>query len=108
MKKITPMQRNNTKNFITLIDKVLVAENNYFKALENAKKTKGYPYIQKKILDDCNVPCHTNAHNDNKKLFEEHIKEFILLHEDVFTMSTNILFDIAKRECKNNCVNPKN
>ena len=91
------MQRNNTKYFITLVDEVLVAENNYFKALENAKQTKGYPYIQKKILDDCNVPYHANTHNDNNKLFSEHIKEFILSHEDIFTMNTNILFDITKQ-----------
>jgi len=91
------MHKNNTKHFISLVDEVLNSESNYFKALENAKKTKGYPCIQKTILDDYNVPYHVNTHNDNKKLFSEHIKEFVISHEDFFTMDTKILFDIAKQ-----------
>ncbi|WP_345978386.1 hypothetical protein [Sulfurimonas sp. HSL3-2] len=88
---------NNTEHFKRLVDNVLVSENNYFNELENAKKTKGYSYIQKKVLDDYNISYCANANNDNQKLFSEYIKQFILSYKDNFTIKTSVLSDIAQQ-----------
>jgi len=86
---------NYTNKFTKLTDKVLKENKEYFLILDEIKKND----IQKlkiKILKDYDLS-YEQSHFDLSKIFENHIKEFILNKKEKFSINTNILKNISKQ-----------
>ena len=85
--------RNNTFNFIQIVNTVLEENKEYFSILEKTKIDN----IQKfkiNILDDFQIS-YEKTYFDLNKIFQNHIKEFILNREKDFSMNTKHLTNIS-------------
>lgn len=85
--------KNDTLNFINIINLVVEKNKEYFSSLEEIKAND----IQKfkiKILDNLQIPFEKSYTNLNE-IFQNHIKEFIWDRKKEFSMSTESLTNIS-------------
>ena len=87
--------RNNTFNFIKIVNTILEENKEYFSILEKIK-SNDIQKLRTKILDDFKIP-YKEAYYDLYKIFQNHIKEYILNKKEYFSMNTENLKNISKQ-----------
>ncbi len=85
--------KNNTLNFIHIINLVIKENKEYFSILEEMK-TKNIQKFKINILNDFQIP-YEEIYFDLNKIFQNHIKEFILNRKKDFSMNTESLRNIS-------------
>jgi len=84
---------NNTENFINIVNEIKKENKEYFLALEKIK-TDNIQALKIKILDDLQIS-YKKTYFDLNKVFQNHIKEFILDRKKDFSMRTENLTNIS-------------